>query len=133
MPIVSVIFGALLIGLGIWGGWDKLTTGLGSNTAFIPAFFGIPLVILGLLALKESLLKHTMHAAAMVGLLGLIGGIANLIRIKGNLSGRPGQSTAALTGLCAVFVLLCANSFIQARRRRRAREAAAANQPLPTP
>jgi hypothetical protein len=69
----------------------------------------------------------------MIGLIGLVAGIANLVRIKGNMSGTPGQSTAALTGLCFVFVLLCVNSFIQARRRRRAREAAAANQPLPTP
>ena len=84
---------------------------------------GAPLIVLGLLALKESLLKHAMHAAAMIGLLGLLGAVGDLVRrlIKGiAIEGPAGFSVVAMLALCGVFVALCVNSFIQARRRRRA-------------
>ena len=123
MPIVSIVVGALLGALGAWG-YLQQSEGERSATALIPAFVGAPLVLCGLLGLKESLLKHSMHAAAMVGLLGMLGGVANLVRVamKGGIDwAKPGvQSTAAMTGLCAVFVALCVNSFVQVRRRRRA-------------
>jgi hypothetical protein len=125
VPIVSIVFGGLLIALGVWG---KVSTGTASFTPLIPAVVGGLLAVLGLVALKESLLKHAMHGAAVVGLLGFLGGIANIIRVLakgGSLEGTPGLSTIAMTVLCAVFVALCVNSFIQARRRRKAREAAA--------
>jgi hypothetical protein len=124
VPIVSIVFGGLLIALGVWG---KVSTGTASFTPLIPAVVGVLLAVLGLVALKESLLKHAMHGAAVVGLLGFLGGIANIIRVLakgGSLEGTPGLSTIAMTVLCAVFVALCVNSFIQARRRRKAREAA---------
>jgi hypothetical protein len=123
MPIVSVVFGGLLIAVGLWA---KLSTGTQSLTALIPAFVGAPLVVAGLLALKESLLKHAMHAAAMVGLLGLLGSLYNLGRIVGrgaDLTETPGVATILMTALSGVFVGLCVNSFVQARRRRAAREA----------
>jgi hypothetical protein len=126
MPVVTIIWGGLLIGLGLWG---YLGTGTTSVTALIPAFVGAPLAVCGALALKESLLKHAMHAAAMLGLLGTVGGIGNLIRVALDSTKSLSDpktfhsvlSTAIMTGLCAVFVGLCINSFIQARRRRAAR------------
>ena len=133
MPVVSVVFGVILILLGIWGYWGGdlgLWEPLGfvppetlSITALIPAFVGLALVVLGLLAFKESLLKHAMHAAAMIGLLGFLaaGGrlLTSLIN-KGKPEGVGGASLTLMTLLCAIFVGLCVNSFIQARRRRRA-------------
>ena len=140
MPIVTVVFGALLIALGLYG---KLSTGTPSPTPLIPAAAGAVFVVLGLLALKESLLKHAMHAASLLGVLGLIGSaIMVLPKLQPLLAGaeikRADGSDATLavrlqaaTGvLCAVFVALCINSFIQARRRRRA---AAAGQVAPGP
>lgn len=124
MPIVSLVTGALLVAVGLWGKWS---TGTESITALIPAFFGAALIAAGLVGLRESLLKHAMHAAAMVGLLGFLGGAVNLGRMIGkgvSLNATPGISSLLMTGLCAVFVGLCVNSFIQARRRRAAREAA---------
>ncbi len=125
MPIVTVLFGAGLIGVGVWGRFF-VEGGQGQVTPLIPAFVGLPLALLGLLALKESLLKHAMHAAAMVGLLGFLGGCANLVRLvvtKGTVEGPSGLATILMTALCGVFVGLCVNSFIQVRRRRRARQA----------
>lgn len=130
MPVVSILFGVLLVGLGVWGysasdleGWVKVT-------ALIPAGFGALLVLCGLVGLKESLLKHAMHVAAMVGLLGFLLGagrfVPKVIRSGFDPSNVASVATGAMTLLCLVFVALCVNSFIQARRRRAAREAAAA-------
>lgn len=128
MPIVSIVMGALLIGLGVYG-YTFAEPDKQSWTALIPAFVGGPLILCGLIALKESLLKHAMHAAAMLGVLGLLGGVANFVRVaaKGELGKNPlgTQSTVAMAGLCAVFVALCVKSFIDARKRRQAREAGA--------
>ncbi len=133
MPVVSVVFGLLLIALGIWGYWGGdlgLWQPLGfappeklSGTALIPAYVGAALLGLGLVAFKESLLKHAMHGAAMIGLLGLLAAGGRLI-VTGNVHGVGGVSLLVMALLCAVFVALCVNSFIQARRRRRAASAA---------
>ena len=137
MPVVTVVFGLLLIALGLWGrfGGDwGLWAPLGlpapehlSGTALIPAYFGAAFVVLGLLALKESFLKHAMHLAAMLGVIGFLAAgwrVVGALREKGTVQGVAGVSTVTMTALCAVFVLLCVNSFIQARRRR-ARQTAA--------
>jgi hypothetical protein len=132
VPFVSVVFGLLLIALGIWGYWGG-TLGwwepLGfvpperlSGTALIPAYIGAALVVLGLLALKESLLKHAMHGAAMIGLLGLVAAAAR-IAMTGNVKGVGGTSLILMALLCTVFMALCVNAFVQARRRRRAASA----------
>jgi hypothetical protein len=129
VPVVSVVFGLLLIALGIWSYWGGglgLWAPLGltppeklSGTALIPAFAGAALFVLGLLAFKESLLKHAMHGAAMIGLLGLMASGGRIL-MTGNVTGVSGVSLLTMTLLCAVFVALCINSFLQARRRRRA-------------
>jgi hypothetical protein len=136
VPAVTVLFGVLLIALGVWGrfGGDLgLWQPLGfpapehlSNTALIPAYVGAALVVAGLLAFKANLLKHAMHGAAMVGLLGFLAAAGRLIA-TGKTAGVSGVSVIIMAVLCAVFVGLCVNSFIQARRRR----AAAGTVPAP--
>lgn len=121
MPIVSIVMGALLVGLGVYG-YTAAETDTPSVTALIPAFVGGPLILCGLIALKDSLLKHAMHAAAMLGVLGFLAaaGRLGMVAAKGDLdpSKLGTQSLMAMTGLCAVFVALCVRSFIAARRRR---------------
>jgi SNF family Na+-dependent transporter len=69
-----------------------------------------------------------MHLAAMIGLLGFLaaaGRLLSALLTKGKPQGVAGASVILMTLLCAVFVALCVNSFIQARRRRRAAAAGA--------
>jgi hypothetical protein len=126
MAPVSIIFGILLIlvgaaGFGVSYQPDKPVP----YTAFIPAAFGLVLAVLGMLARKDSLRKHAMHAAAMVGLIGCIGaGIMAAPKLVTMVSGGEVERRNAviaqtvMAGLCLVFVLLCIKSFMDARRRR---------------
>jgi hypothetical protein len=125
MPVITIITGLLLSALGIWGRFFTEHGG-GSITSLIPLFAGAPLVLLGLVALNERFLKHAMHLAAMIGCLGLLGAGGRLVAVlitKGQVEGPAAWATAVMTALCALFVLACVNSFLAARRRRRAREA----------
>ena len=123
MPIVTIVYGLLLIviGVGFYAG-----TGQASVTALIPAFFGVPLVVCGVLARREHLLKHAMHAAAALGLLAFLGSLPGLVQffvfIHGGAVARPNAALeqAFMAVLSLVFVALCVRSFIEARRARAA-------------
>lgn len=121
MPKVTIVFAILLIVLGLIG---YFATGRTSVTALIPAFLGIVMLTLGLLGGKESLRKHTMHAAAALGLLGLIGAARGLPAFFSLLGGaqvaRPAAavSQAIMVLLMLVYVGLGVKSFIDARRSR---------------
>jgi len=116
---ITIAVGAILIALGLIG---YLGTGMVSWTALIPAFFGLPLLILGILALQEGRRKNAMHAAVAIGLLGFLGGAFSFVRPL--LSGGEMKPMAAtMQGLmaltCAAFVGLGVKSFIDARRARK--------------
>ncbi len=69
---------------------------------------------------NTALLKHAMHAAAVIGVVGVIGGFMPVMR-----SGFDWNKTGVKIGLlmsliCAVFVALCVKSFIDARKARTA-------------
>lgn len=119
MERTTVIFGSLLIIIGVGG---YILSGMVSITAMIPAFFGVIFVILGMLASKENLKKHMMHAAAALSIILIIPTITAI----GDLV--AGDSSAAvisrsITAIASIiFLMLCVKSFIDARR---ARDAAA--------
>jgi len=122
MPIVSIVFGVLLIALGMWGYFGTGTTSL---TALIPAAFGILLAGCGAFARNEKNLKMAMHIAATLGLVGFLGSVSGLLKLPALLSGgevaRPDAVIARsiMAGLCLVFLVLCVKSFIDARRARK--------------
>jgi uncharacterized membrane protein len=126
----TIVCGALCVFVGVNGYLNGTPddTGNVSPTALIPAGVGAVLIVCGALAFQEKLRKHVMHAAAMVGVLGVVGGFVPLIRqaAKGKEFDpfAPAARNGLLMGLvCAVFVFLCVRSFIAARK---ARQAAAA-------
>lgn len=92
-------------------------SGMASITAAIPAFFGLPMALFGIIASKsEGLRKHLMHASVLVALLGFVGMTAELIRRSDNLTMSPAIISMIVTGLlCLIFVISAVRSFIAAR------------------
>ena len=121
MANVSLSFGVVLILLGVGAYFG---TGGESVTALIPAFFGVPFAVLGLLARDERRLKLTMHVAAVLALLGFLGsarGISGVIALAaGNEVARPVAAVvqASMAVLCLAFLVLAVRSFIAVRRAR---------------
>ncbi len=118
MPNVAIVCGALLILIGITGYTSGVMSDKASITALIPAFFGIVLNTLGLLAkMKEDLRKHLMHAAILVALVGFIAAAGRLVLRFGELSMTPAViSQIAMAIVCLIFVILAIKSFAEARR-----------------
>jgi uncharacterized membrane protein len=116
MPKIAVIFGFLLSILGLYGYYGM---GRMSVTALIPLFIGVPVIILGILAFDEKKIKHSMHAASVLILLGLIGSVYRFIS-KNAISNMDSASLILLIMivLCVVFLILAINSFIEARKAR---------------
>lgn len=118
MTTTSIVFGVILILIGIGGYLYGMTTGHASLTALIPAAFGVVIAALGAIGnAKEDLRKHLMHAAV---LLGLVGFILPLGRVLSKLSefaiSAAVMSQLAMSAVCLVFVVLAVRSFVEARR-----------------
>ena len=119
MAKITIGLGFVLIALGLG---SYFGTGRQSVTALIPAFFGLPLLVLGVGALKEGLREVAMYIAVVIGALGFAGTVRGLMKLPALLSGgeidRPTAVAvqAAMAIVCLVFVLLCVGSFVRARR-----------------
>ena len=125
MVRITIVFGVLLIALGLG---DYYITEAKHWTELIPAALGFTMVVLGLLGLKESLRKNTMHAAVLLGLLGFAFTVRAVVELGQEILKRPdlvAQSIMAV--LCGAFVVMAVKSFLDARR---SRPAAAATPPV---
>lgn len=127
MAVPTLITAILLVVVGVVG-YANQDPDKASPTALIPAFLGGALAICGLLAFKDGARKHALHAAAALALLGGLGALYPIVKrlVKGTdvSFSEPAVIAAALTTLiCMVFVGLCVNSFIQAKKARKLHEA----------
>lgn len=121
MPKFSIVLGIIFIMMGLYGYFGISSE---SITALIPTFFGIPLLVLGWIGLNEKYLKHAMHGAAVLTLLGFAGTISGLIKFFKMLGGAETARPAAVTVqaimalLCLLFLIFAIKSFIDARKNR---------------
>ena len=117
---LALLFGSLLVLTGV-GGFAAFR----SPTALIPVAFGVLLGVCGLVARKESLRRHAMHAAAAVALLGFLPSAPGLLGIPDLLAGEAARPAAvvlrsAMALLCLAFLVVAVRSFVAARRARAA-------------
>src|ERR1700683_3009013 len=127
MAKMTIGFGNVLIVLGLIG---FVATGHSHPTALIPTWFGLALVVLGVLARTEDARKRMlwMHIAVTVGLVGFVfpGVMAVMAWVKahGGALARPAatEEQAVMAVICLVFVALCVRSFIAVRRGRNAQQ-----------
>jgi hypothetical protein len=124
MAKTAIIFGLLLIG--VTGAVIAYNGGYKSFTVFIPAIIGGLIGLMGVLGLKESLRKHAMHLASLIGVLGGAGCLFMGVKLLSKMgSENPPTidrygSVLTTAVLCFAFVGLCVRSFIQARKNREA-------------
>ena len=72
IPNLAMLLGSILI---LWGFFSYIASDSGSITALIPSFFGVSLLILGFLSIRnESNKHHYMHASMIVALISVLGG-----------------------------------------------------------
>ncbi len=108
MASVTIGLGVLLILLGVGGYYGS---GRVSKTALIPAFFGVPILVLGLVALRTDWHDYALYAAiglAALGFLGSARGLPGLFRLlAGKEVKRPAAAIAQsiMAFLCLVFVI----------------------------
>lgn len=116
---ITIIYSILLIVLGLGG---YFMSDAASITALIPAFFGVAILLAGLVGMKQQHKKLAMHIAATLGLLGFIGTASALADFFSLISGEEvtRQMSVVVKSIMAVlslaYVLTCVKSFIDARR-----------------
>ncbi len=120
MAPITLLFALAYILLGLGG---FVLTGSTHKTALIPCAFGILFVLFGLLAFKEKLRKHVMHAAVLIALLAFIGTARALSHLPELFNGTAEKPASIITqslnaGLSILYIILGVRSFIQARRAR---------------
>ena len=120
MSTTSIVFGVLLILLGVAGYAYGLMTGHASPTALIPAAFGLVIAIIGAVAASnEGLRKHLMHAAVIIALIGFIAPLGRVLSKISDFSiSAASLSQLAMSAICLIFVVFAVRSFIAARRER---------------
>ncbi len=120
MANITIVLGIVLIALGLISFFG---TGMQSVTALIPAFLGLPILVLGFLARKESARKMAMHIAIVLGLLGLIGTFPGLIKLFPLLTGAEVARPAAVISQTIMALLLIyylvtgIKTFLDARKK----------------
>lgn len=129
MAKVTIGYALALIILGLVGFFGTDGT---HYTALIPTGFGLVFLVLGIVALNEKAKKHALHAASALALLGILGTLGGLVKalkmIFGTQPERP-EAVVAQAVMCIMSVgifVLYGKSFVDARIRRKAAEAAAA-------
>jgi len=121
MAKFSIVWGIILITLGLISYFGISSE---SITALIPAFLGIPVLVLGWLAMNEKYLKHSMHGVAVLMLLGFGGTVGGLVKffrmIGGEVFERPSAIIiqAIMAVLCLIFLIFAIKSFIDARKKK---------------
>ena len=123
MARVARITGIVLIVLGVV---YFVMTGMLHKTSLIPTWFGVALLICGLLANTPDTKKVMlwMHIAVTVGLIGcLFPGFRAVRTFAGSAALTPAKQTAATESLimaviCAAFTAICVRNFVANRRAR---------------
>ena len=119
MAKTTIGFGVVLILLGLGG---YVLSGGVSITALIPAFCGLPILILGVIAQRGYLQSFSLYGVLVLAVLGLLGSVRGSIKLFSLMVGgdvaRPFavlvQSFMAIT--CLVFIALWIKAFIDERR-----------------
>jgi hypothetical protein len=103
MAAATACFGLVLVILGLGGYFGTRRV---SVTALIPAFFGLPILILGLIALADVATRPAIIAATTLAILGFCGAARGLPKLVKMLSGTTVERPIAAV-MQSVMAVLC--------------------------
>jgi hypothetical protein len=113
----------ILVGGGFFAGLAIIEHKTPSATALIPAFAGLPILLLGFVALKDAYRMHAMHGVAILALLGFLLPAGRLgMKLAQGATVPPTilVSLILMAVLCLILLVACVRSFVLARLRRAA-------------
>jgi len=113
IPNLAIISGSILI---LWGIFSYFVSNSDSpETALIPSLFGTPLMILGVLSIRnESKKHHYMHASMIFALFSVLGGLS-IFRLEDDASDLTLASHIILLVAGIIFMIGGILSFRHAR------------------
>jgi hypothetical protein len=124
LPIVTIILALNLI---IISAASYFMSTHFSPTLFIPAAFGVVIILASLVAIrKPGIRKHSMHVAMLVALIGFLAAAVRLPKSWAKFNSAPDISPMAfysqlsMASLCLLIVVLGIYSFVKARLNRQA-------------
>jgi len=120
---LTIGFGVLL---GLIGAGYFVATGSAHPTSLIPLWFGLVLIVCGVLSLTENARRRMlwMHIAVTIALFGFLFpgfmAIKEWVAAHGGPLAHPAavQEQAVMSIVCLILTALCVRSFITARRSR---------------
>lgn len=111
----TILFGLLLVAIGLGGYYFADAK---QPMALIPAVLGIAMFVCGVVAAQGAMRRLAMHVAALIGMIGFVG---PMVTIFNDITNTAEVLAKGLTSaLCLMFVMMCINSFLEARRARTA-------------
>jgi type VI protein secretion system component VasK len=114
----TILFGLLLVAIGLGGYYFADAK---QPMALIPAVLGIAMFVCGVVAAQGAMRMLAMHVAALIGMIGFVGPMVTIFNDITNTANTAEVLAKGLTSaLCLMFVLMCVNSFLEARRARTA-------------
>lgn len=114
----TILFGLLLVAIGLGGYYFADAK---QPMALIPAVLGIAMFVCGVVAAQGAMRRLAIHVAALIGMIGFVGPMVTIFNDITNTANTAEVLAKGLTSaLCLMFVLMCVNSFLEARRARTA-------------
>jgi hypothetical protein len=122
MARFTILIGVLLtlLGIGFFVVLRLMEGAWPSATALIPAFAGVPILLLGIVALSPSWRKHAMHGVAVLALLGVllpVGRLGMQLARGAEVKSTVLASLLLMALLCGILLVACVRSFVLARLR----------------
>ena len=111
----TILFGLLLVAIGVGGNY---VADAKDHMALIPAVLGVAMFVCGVVAAQNTMRMLAMHVAVVIGLIGFLGPVITIFDNAENTTAM--LSKGFTSALCLMFVMMCINSFLEARRARKA-------------
>ena len=115
IEFLTTLYGLFMV---IWAFSISFIAESSSMTSMIPAFIGLPLVLIGITStIKPTFRKALMHIAVLLGAIAFLGGLYFFRSMFSNYYAGLSKLMLLITGF--VYIYFCIQSFIFVRRQKK--------------